>query len=280
MIAKALTLPADGLILDLEDAVPPQLKPATRPTVHRWLETLDFGGRERWVRINPIFTEHAVPDLEETIAARPDGYVVPKPRSAADVRRVTAQLERLEEKHGLPFGSTKLILIATETPQGLLNIGEIAAASPRIAAISWGIEDLSAAMGLPRVRDEAGCYLDIPRYARVMCVVAASAAGVEALDTVYTDIPDLEGLRRECRDGVAMGFGGKISIHPSQIDVINQEFTPCRAEAEDALALIVAFDEHAKKGAGAFTWKGQMMDQPHLTRAKKIAERARRAGVI
>jgi citrate lyase subunit beta / citryl-CoA lyase len=280
MIAKALTLPADGLILDLEDAVPPPLKPATRPIVRRWLESLDFGGRERWVRMNPIFTEHAIADLEETIAARPDGYIVPKPRSAEDVRRVVAQLERLEEKHGLPFGSTRLILIATETPEGLLNIGEIAAASKRIDAISWGIEDLSAAMGLPRVRDEAGRYLDIPRYARVMCAVAASAAGVEALDTVYTDIPDLEGLRRECRDGVAMGFSGKISIHPNQIEVINQEFTPSKADGEDALALIAAFEEHAKKGAGAFTWKGQMMDQPHLTRAKKIADRARRAGVI
>jgi citrate lyase subunit beta / citryl-CoA lyase len=280
MIAKALTLPADGLILDLEDAVPPPLKPATRPIVRRWLESLDFGGRERWVRMNPIFTEHAIADLEETIAARPDGYIVPKPRSAEDVRRVVAQLERLEEKHGLPFGSTRLILIATETPQGLLNIGEIAAASKRIDAISWGIEDLSAAMGLPRVRDEAGRYLDIPRYARVMCAVAASAAGVEALDTVYTDIPDLEGLRRECRDGAAMGFSGKISIHPNQIEVINQEFTPSKADGEDALALIAAFEEHAKKGAGAFTWKGQMMDQPHLTRAKKIADRARRAGVI
>jgi citrate lyase subunit beta / citryl-CoA lyase len=280
MIAKALTLPADGLILDLEDAVPPELKPKTRPIVRRWLETLDFEGRERWVRMNPIFTEHAVADLEETIVARPDGYIVPKPRSAEDVRRVAAQLDRLEEKHGLPFGSTRLILIATETPQGLLNIGGIASASTRIVAISWGIEDLSAAMGLPRVRDETGRYLDIPRYARVMCAVAASAAGVEAMDTVYTDIPDLDGLRRECRDGVAMGFSGKISIHPSQIEIINQEFTPSKAEGEDALALIAAFEEHAKKGAGAFTWKGQMMDQPHLTRAKKIADRARRAGVI
>jgi citrate lyase subunit beta/citryl-CoA lyase len=280
MMAKALTLPADGLILDLEDAVTPDRKAATRPVVRRWLDTLDFGGRERWVRMNPIFTEHAEADLAETIAGRPDGYVMPKPRRTEDVRRVTDRLDALEQKHGLPFGSTRLVLIATETPEGLLNIKEIAAASPRVAAVSWGIEDLSAAMGLPRTRDEQGRYLDIPRYARVMCAVAASAAGVEAIDTVYTDIPDLDGLRRECLEGVAMGFSGKISIHPGQIEVINAAFTPSKADAEDAVALIAAFEEHARRGAGAFAWKGQMMDMPHLTRARKIAEQARRAGVI
>jgi citrate lyase subunit beta/citryl-CoA lyase len=280
MMAKALTLPADGLILDLEDAVTPDRKAATRPIVRRWLETLDFGGRERWVRMNPIFTEHAEADLAETIAGRPDGYVMPKPRRAEDVRRVTDRLDALEQRHGLPFGSTQLVLIATETPEGLLNIKEIAAAGPRVAAVSWGIEDLSAAMGLPRTRDEQGRYLDIPRYARVMCAVAASAAGVEAIDTVYTDIPDLDGLRRECLEGVAMGFSGKISIHPGQIEVINAAFTPSKADAEDAVALIAAFEEHARRGAGAFAWKGQMMDMPHLTRARKIAEQARRAGVI
>jgi citrate lyase subunit beta/citryl-CoA lyase len=280
MIQKALTLPADGLILDLEDAVTHDKKAATRPVVRRWLETLDFGSRERWVRMNPISGEYAVADLEETIAGRPDGYVVPKPRKAEDIRHIVAILDRLEQKHGLPFGSTRLLPIATETPEGLLNIREVATASPRITAISWGVEDLSAAMGLPRVRDAEGRYLDIPRHARVMCAVAASAAGVEALDTVYTDIADLDGLRRECRDGVAMGFTGKISIHPGQIDVINAEFTPSRAEADDAVALIAAFDEHARRGAGAFAWKGQMMDLPHLTRARKIVERARHAGVI
>ncbi len=280
MMQKALTLPADGLILDLEDAVTPDKKAATRPVVRGWLESRDFGGRERWVRMNPIFSEYAEADLAETIAGRPDGYIMPKPRRAEDVRRVVALLEGLEARHGLPVGSTRLIPIATETPEGLLNIREVAAASPRIVAIAWGIEDLGAAMGLPRVRDDEGRYLDIPRYARVMCAVAAAAAGVEAIDTVYTDIADVEGLARECREGVAMAFTGKISIHPNQIEVINREFTPSRAEADEALALIAAFDEHARKGAGAFAWKGQMMDMPHLTRAKKIAARARSAGVI
>jgi len=280
MIAKALTLPADGLILDLEDAVTPDRKAATRPIVRGWLQNLDFGGRERWVRMNPIFTDHAEADIAETIAGRPDGYVVPKPRRAEDVRRVAALLDAQEQAKGVPFGSTRLVLIATETPEGLLNIQEIAGASPRTVALSWGIEDLSAAMGLPRTRDEAGRYLDIPRYARVMCAVAAAAAGVEAIDTVYTDIPDLDGLRLECREGVAMGFSGKISIHPGQIEVINAEFTPSKADAEDAIALIAAFEEHARRGAGAFAWKGQMMDMPHLTRARKIADRARRAGVL
>ncbi|MBI2525862.1 MAG: CoA ester lyase [Candidatus Rokubacteria bacterium] len=280
MMQKALTLPADGLILDLEDSVPPERKTATRPIVRGWLESLDFGGRERWVRMNPVFSEYAEGDLEETIVGRPHGYMMPKPRTAADVRQVAAILDRLEERHGIPFGSTRLLLIATETPEGLLNIKETAAASPRVCAISWGIEDLSAAMGLPRTRDAEGRFLDIPRHARVMCAVAASAAGVEAIDTVYTDIHDLEGLRRECEEAVWMGFSGKISIHPGQLAVINEVFTPSREEAEEAVALIAAFEAEARRGAGAFAWKGQMMDMPHLTRARKIAERARRAGVL
>jgi citrate lyase subunit beta / citryl-CoA lyase len=274
MIAKALTLPADGLILDLEDAVPPDRKAATRPIVTRWLSELDFGGRERWVRMNPIATGLGVADLEATIAGRPDGYVVPKPRHAGDVREIAQVLDRLEHRHRIAHGTTRLVLIATETPEGLLNIREVAAASPRTVTVSWGVEDLSAAMGLPRVRDASGRYLDIPRHARTMCAIAAAAAGLDALDTVYTDIADLEGLRRECEEGVAMGFSGKISIHPSQIEVINAAFTPAPDVVEEARELVAAFEEYRRRGVYAFRFKGQMVDAPHLTRAQKIIARA------
>ena len=140
--------------------------------------------------------------------------------------------------------------------------------------MSWGVEDLGAAMALGRVRDAEGRFLDIPRYARVMCAVAAAAAGVQALDTVYTDIADLAGLRRECEEGVAMGFVGKISIHPSQIAVINEVFTPSHAEIAEARELVGAFEEHARQGVYAFRFKGLMVDAPHLARARTILARA------
>jgi len=274
MFTRAITLPADGLILDLEDAVAPDRKAATRGVVREWLAQKDFGGRERWVRMNPIATGLGEADLEETIAGRPDGYVVPKPGRAADIREVARILDRLEQQHGIPNGATRLTVIATETPEGLLNIREISTASPRTAAISWGVEDLGAAMGLGRVRDGAGRYLDIPRYARVMCSVVAAAAGVEAIDTVFTDIADLDGLRRECEEGVAMGFTGKISIHPSQIPVINDVFTPAKDAVAEARELIALFEVNARHGIYAFTFKGQMVDAPHLNRAKKLLARA------
>jgi citrate lyase subunit beta/citryl-CoA lyase len=274
MFTRAITLPADGLILDLEDAVAPDRKAATRGVVREWLAQKDFGGRERWVRMNPIATGLGEADLEETIAGRPDGYVVPKPGRAADIREVARILDRLEQQHAIPNGATRLTVIATETPEGLLNIREISTASPRTVAISWGVEDLGAAMGLGRVRDGAGRYLDIPRYARVMCSVVAAAAGVEAIDTVFTDIADLDGLRRECEEGVAMGFTGKISIHPSQIPVINDVFTPAKDAVAEARELIALFEVNARHGIYAFTFKGQMVDAPHLNRAKKLLARA------
>jgi citrate lyase subunit beta / citryl-CoA lyase len=279
MAAKAATLPADGLIYDLEDSVPTDRKVAMREVVRGWLEGLDLAGRERWVRMNPFASGFGRGDLEATIGGRPHGYVVPKVRAAGDVRAVAQHLDRLEARHGMPNGATRLLLIATETPEGLLNIKEVAAASPRIAAVSWGIEDLGAAMGLPRTRDASGRYLDIPRYARMMCAVAASAAGVEALDTVYTVIDDLDGLRRECDEAVGMGFSGKLSVHPSQIDVINAAFAPTREALAEARELIAAFEEQERRGVYAFRFKGRMVDAPHLHQARKVSARGARAGL-
>jgi citrate lyase subunit beta/citryl-CoA lyase len=224
--------------------------------------------------MNPLATGLGRADLEETIAGRPDGYVVPKPRHAGDVREIAQLLDGLEHRHGIAHGATRLLLIATETPEGLLDIQACTLATPRIVAVSWGIEDLGAAMGLGRVRDREGKYLDIPRYARTMCAVAASAAGVEWIDTVYTDIADLDGLGRECADAVDMGFTGKISIHPSQIEVINAAFTPAPEAVAQARALVAAFAEHRARGVFAFRFNGQMVDAPHLAGALKVLARA------
>src|SRR5207253_1143473 len=237
----------------------------------------DRGGRQARVEIAPPVGDRHVraPRAEPTRGAR---HADPPRRGAAGVREVAQGLDRLEERDGIPNGATRLLLIATETAAGLLNIAELAAASPRIAAISWGIEDLGASMGLPRTRDAGGRYLDIPRYARMMCAIAASAAGVEALDTVYTDIDDLDGLRRECEEAAGMGFAGKLSVHPAQIDVINAAFAPTREAVAAARELIAAFEEHERLGVYAFRFRGRMVDAPHLSQARKVVARGDRAG--
>jgi citrate lyase beta subunit len=277
MVQKALALPADGLILDLEDAVTVEKKAEARVTVTGWLRQLNFGRKERFVRINPLDSGYGEADLEATIQGHPDGYVVPKPRQAGDIQAVAAILDRLEISHGLSSGSVALLAIATETPEGLLNIAEIAKASPRLVALSWGMEDLSAAMGISQTRTAKGELLDLFLYARMMTLLAASAAGIEAIDTVFTDIHDLDRLRMESVEAAQMGFVGKLSIHPSQIDVINQAFVPAAPEIQEAEALVHAFEASRAVGQGAFSFRGQMVDAPHLTRAKKLLERARLA---
>jgi len=279
MLQKSLVLPADSLVLDLEDAVTPENKDAARETVTHWLKQVNFGRQERMVRMNPLNTPWGVRDLEVTMQGRPDSYLVPKVRIKDDLFRIDTILSRMEREYGYPPGGVKLVVIATETPQGLLNIRDFGSC-PRVDALSWGAEDLSAAIGARRNRDEQGQFLEVFRYARIMTLLAATAAGVPPLDTVFVDIRDTEGLRRECLEGAWMGFTGKITIHPSQIAVVNEIFSPSPEDIAESKELLAAFEENRKAGKMAFSFKGQMVDVPHLTRARTILERARQAGLV
>ena len=278
MLQKSLVLPADSLVLDLEDAVTPENKDSARETVTHWLKQVNFGRQERMVRMNPLNTPWGVRDLEVTMQGRPDSYLVPKVRIKDDLFRIDTILSRMEREYGYPPGGVKLVVIATETPQGLLNIRDFGSC-PRVDALSWGAEDLSAAIGARRNRDEHGQFLEVFRYARLMTLLAATAAGVPPLDTVFVDIRDTEGLRRECLEGAWMGFTGKITIHPSQIAVVNEIFSPSPEDIAESKELLAAFEENRKAGKMAFSFKGQMVDVPHLTRARTILERARQAGL-
>ncbi len=279
MLQKALALPADSLVLDLEDSVTPENKDPAREIVTQWLKQVPFGRQERMVRMNPLDTPWGVPDLEFSMRGRPDSYLVPKVRTRDDLLQIDTILSRMEREYGYPPGEVKLVVLATETPQGLLNIRDFGSC-PRVDALSWGAEDLSAAIGARRNRDEQGQFLEVFRYARIMTLLAATAAGVEPIDTVFVDINDIEGLRRECVEGAWMGFTGKVTIHPSQIAVVNEVFTPSAEEIAESRELLAAFEENRKAGKMAFSFKGQMVDVPHLTRARTIIERGRLAGLV
>ena len=247
MLEKSLGLDADSLVLDLEDAVTPEDKDSARECVARWLAEADFAARERVVRINPLESPWGRADLERTMQAGVDSYLVPKLRSRADVEAIDQIVSELETRFDRPRGQVKLLLLGTETPQGALNVDSLATVD-RVDALSWGAEDLSAELGATRNRDEQGEYLEVFRYCRVRTLLAAAACGVQAIDTVYVDIADLEGLRRECVEGAWMGFTGKMTIHPSQIEVVNEVFTPSDAEIEESRELIAAFEENRAQG--------------------------------
>ena len=274
MFAKALDTNADTLILDLEDAVTPARKDEARGVVASWLADTDFGAKERTVRMNPLDTPWGHADLEATMATPPDAYVVPKPDTLEDLNAIDAELSRLERLHGHPDRSVGLILIAAETPLGALNVPTLPRC-PRVVAMSWGAEDLAATLGAPDNRDEAGNYLPVYQHCRVVTLLSAVAGGVQPIDAVYVDFRDIDGLRVACEDGARLGFTGKISIHPNQIDVINTAFTPAPEQVAEARALIEAFEEAQAQGRMAFTYNGQMVDAPHLSRARALVERAR-----
>jgi citrate lyase subunit beta/citryl-CoA lyase len=273
MLRKALELPADGLILDLEDAVTPDDKEAARQTIAGWLGSVDFGRQERIVRINPLDSPWGAADLEATMRTPPDAYLIPKISTREELLEIDAHLTRLESEHDHPAGAVRLIVLATETPEGLLNIRELARA-PRVDALTWGAEDLSVAIGAQTNRDQSGTYLEIFRYARHMALLAASAARIQPIDGVWVEFRDLDGLRCESLEAARMGFTGKLTIHPAQIQVVNAAFTPSPEEVAESRELVEAFEENRRAGRMAFSFKGRMVDAPHLDRARRILDRA------
>ena len=273
MLVKALGTSADSLIFDLEDAVTPDRKDEVRGIVASWLAEADFGTKEKTVRMNPLDTPWGHADLEATMVAPPDAYVVPKPETLEGLNAIDAELSRLERLHGHPDRGVGLILIA-ETPLGALNNPSFPGC-PRVEAMTWGGEDMSAVLGVPGNRDAHGNYLSVYQHTRVVTLLSAAAGGVQPLDAVYVDFRDIDGLRAECEEGARLGFTGKLSIHPNQIDVINDAFTPAPELVAEAEALIEAFDEAQAEGRMAFTFRGQMVDMPHLSRARALLERAR-----
>lgn len=274
---KVAGLGADVVIVDLEDAVAPPAKPAAREMARNWLETHRERGAAaerfgRWVRINPLDTPLWREDLAAVMPGRPDGIMVPKAAGPEQLQRLSTELEQHEQRLGLTAGATRIVPLVSETPAAALGIASYASADlPRLAGLTWGAEDLSAAIGASRKRDERGLWADAFRYVRAQVLLTAHARGVAPIDTLHADFRDAEGLARIAAESYADGFAGMLAIHPSQVPVINAAFTPGEAEIAQARAIVAAFG--ANPGAGALQIEGRMIDQPHLEQARRLLER-------
>ena len=273
MLHKSIASAADCLILDLEDAVTPDNKDSAREIVAAWLKEADFQNKERTVRMNPLDTPWGLKDIEVTMQHPPDAYVVPKVSTLTELETISAEIGKWETAYGHPAGQVAMILVCTETPASALNVGTFPQCE-RVTALSWGAEDLSAALGAPRNRRPDGSYLDLYVHCRNVTLLSAAAGGVQPIDTVYVDFKDDEGLRADCQEAAWMGYTGKITIHPNQIEIVNEIFSPSNEEIEEAQQLLAAFEEAQAEGRMAFSFNGQMVDVPHLTRAQKLVARA------
>lgn len=271
-IQKATTLDVDTIVMDLEDGVALAEKETARETVLEALRTLDFGGRERWVRLNDFASGLARDDLEITAAGRPDGFLLPKVGSPDEVRAVDAMLDELEP---IRDGAWRPVLGALlETARGVVNAAPIAASSERLVALLFGAEDLAGDVGLTRTREGTEIL-----YARSAVVLAAAAHGLAAIDTLFTDLTDLDGLAADARFGVQLGFAGKMAIHPRQVEVIHRAFAPSSEERDRAERLIAAYAEHQAAGTGAFEFEGKMVDRPMVRAAERVLSRVPAADV-
>ncbi len=269
-IDKAIASAADAIILDLEDAVTPENRPAARALIAETLAAHGPDSPQRlWVRINPVVTEECLQDLAAVVRPGLAGVMVPKPDSAADVLLISNYLDALEASAGLPRGSIKILSVMTETGKAFLNAQSYGDVSlSRLHGMLWGAEDLSAALGASANTDANGQLSFTYQMARSLCLAAAAASESQAIDTVYTDFKNPDGLAENCRAARREGFLGKIAIHPNQVDIINEAFTPSAAELEFARAVIKAFADNPGKGTVAL--EGKMLDRPHMVQAERL----------
>lgn len=271
-IEKALTLGVDSICMDIEDGVALNQKPAARATIAQALRELDFGRSEKLVRLNPYGSGWEAEDFAQTIAGRPDAYVLPKVESAEAVQWLDAQITRAEKEHGWPAGQMRFLVLA-ETARAIVNLKEIITASPRLDAIIFGAEDLAGDMGMVRTK-EAWEML----YARSAIVTHAAAYNVQAIDMVCVDFKDAEGLQTESEQGARMGYTGKQAIHPNQIPIIQAAFTPDDAAIAHAQRVVAASEANQASGLGAFSLDGKMVDAPVVKAAERVLAKARAAG--
>jgi citrate lyase beta subunit len=272
-IQKATQLGADCIVMDLEDGVALSQKEAARQTIVEALGADDFGRSERLIRLSAPSTEFFRADLAATLAAGPDSYVVPKTEQAAQIEQLSRYLDEQEQARGWPAHRIRLLPII-ETALGVMNVAQIAQASPRLEALLFGAEDLAGDMGSMRTR--AGWEVF---YARSAVVTAAAAYGLQAIDIVFFDLNDLEGFEAECVFGRQLGYQGKMLIHPRQVEIANRAFAPSPAEIERARRIVQAHREQQAKGVGAFELDGRMVDMPVVRAAELTLEKAGLAGL-
>jgi citrate lyase beta subunit len=273
-IEKAATLGVDCVCMDMEDGVAISQKMEARAVIAAAMKELHFGNSERCIRINSLGSGFEKFDLAAAVATNPDTVVVPKIETAQQVRTISEYIEVYERSSKMPVGSIRM-LVGVETARGVLNLKEIAGADRRLEAIIFGAEDYAASLGATRTREATEVL-----YARSAVITACAANDLQAIDMVYIDFRDVEGLRAEAEQGARLGFSGKQVIHPNQVAPVQEAFTPSSEAIEYAQRVIEAFTASQREGRGAFALDGKMIDMPLLKNAQKVLDRAKAAGKI
>jgi citrate lyase beta subunit len=273
-IRKGATLGVDCVCMDMEDGVAANRKVEARTTVAAALRELDFGLAERLARINPVGSGLENEDLNAVLPARPDGIVIPKVEAGEQIRRVSARIAEEERSRGWPSDGICLLAIV-ETARGIVNLPHIAGADPRLQGLIFGAEDLAGDIGATRTSDGWEVF-----YARSAIVISAAAHDLQAIDMVFVDFRDIEGLRRESLQGAQMGFSGKQIIHPNQVNPVQEAFTPSDEAIAHAVRVMNAFESHQMAGYGAFALDGKMVDAPVVKAAERVLARGRAAGKL